>query len=160
MPRPSDKPHARIYRRWMDLPAWYTLRNASKALLAELLTRYRPMEPNRFELSQRTVARVAGCARNTAALVLEELEDRGWIASVRVGTGTRGPRASRSPVYMLTAYPSPEGDLATKAFLRWRPDPVQRLKKRPSTAQIRAFDGSLQCQGDMPKFEPLIDATH
>lgn len=143
MPYPSDKPHARIYRQWMDLPAWTTLTPLAQALITNLITRYRPHEPNQFELSDRTVTKLVRCARNSARKALGDLEDRGWLRVVRVGR-MHGPKAKRASVYALTAFAVQPGEPATKDFLRWKPHPIQRLKPRPSTAHIRAANGSLQ----------------
>lgn len=143
MPRPHDQPHARIYRHWMDLPAWTTLTPVAQALIVNLLTRYRPQEPNRFQVSDRTATELVRCSRNTASKALAELEDRGWLRVARVGRMS-GPKAKRASVYSVTAFPADIGEAATKDFLRWRPDPIQRLKPKPSTAHIRAANGSLQ----------------
>lgn len=150
MPRPTDKPHARIYRSWMDLPAWTTLSPPAQSLIVNLLTRYRPHEPNAFEISDRTATEMVRCARNTASKALAELVDRGWLKVRRIGR-MRGPKAKRASVYALTACPEDHVMPATKDFLRWQPDPVQRLKAKPSTAHIRAANGSLQPpKGDTP----------
>jgi hypothetical protein len=119
MPRPTDKPHARIYRAWMDLPSWTTLSPVAQALIVNLLTRYRPMEPNALEISDRSVTTMVNCARNTARKALADLVDRGWLSVVRVGR-IRGPKARRASVYALTAFP------------------------KPPTGDIRAVNGSLQ----------------
>jgi hypothetical protein len=143
MPRLSDPPHARIYQSWLDLPAWRTLSPHAKCLLTELLARYRPKEPNQFEISDRVASRLIGCARNTARKALEELEDRGWIAVLHVGRIT-GPRTARASVYALTCYAISASEPALKTYLGWQPHPVQRLKTGPSTAHIRPLNGSLQ----------------
>lgn len=148
MPHPKDKPHARIYRSWLDLPAWTTLSAHARCLLVELLARYRPMEPNGFEISDRTASQLVDCARNTGAKALAELEDRGWIKVVRVGR-LFGPKAKRASVYELTYYTSSQGDAPTKEFLRWQPHPIQRLKNKPSTAHVKAVNGSIQVTSDL-----------
>jgi hypothetical protein len=143
MPYPRDKPHARIYRNFMDLPAWTTLNSHATRLLIELLGRYRPQEPNQFEISDRTASKLIGCARNTARKALEQLEDRGWIKVISIGK-IKGPRAARASVYALTHYPLSVCEPALKSYLKWKPEPIQRLKTKPSTDHFRAFNGSLQ----------------
>lgn len=143
MPRPTDKPHARIYRAWMDLPAWTTLTPVAQALFVNVLTRYRPMEPNRFEISDRTATTLVNCARATASKALADLVDRGWLRVIRVGR-LQGPKARRASVYALTAFPEDSASQARKDFLRWQPHPIQGLKPKPSTAHFRAANGSLQ----------------
>jgi hypothetical protein len=103
----------------------------------EVLTRYRPREPNQFEISDRTACALIGCSRHTARIALEDLEDRGWIVVVHVGRIT-GPRKARASVYALTWYPISAGEPALKSFLNWQPHPVQQLKSGPSTAHFSA----------------------
>lgn len=146
MAHPKDKPHARIYRDWMDLPSWRTLSPEAVKLLVEMLASYRPHEPNRFQISGRLAADTIKCSRATAAKALEELEDRGWIKVEAFGRIT-GPRPNRAACYSLTRYPTSDGRPASKAFLRWQPARVQRLKSTPATVQIRPVNGSLQCHG-------------
>lgn len=159
MPYPRDQPHGRFYRTWLDLPAWTTLTPVAQALIVTLITRYHPNEPNRFELSDRTVTTVVRCARNTARKALADLEDRGWITVVRVGK-IRGPKAKRASVYALTTRPIDESIRAPKGFLRWRPDPIQRLKPKPSTAHIRAVNGSLQSHASDNPAPDFSETTH
>lgn len=147
MPYPKDRPHARIYRHWMDLPAWTTLTAVAQSLIVNLMTRYRPHEPNQFEISDRTATTLVRCSRNTASKALAELEDRGWVRVVRVGR-MRGPKAKRASIYTLTAFAEEPSTPATKDFLHWRPAAIQRLKGKPSTAHIRAVNGSLQAPQD------------
>ena len=143
MPHPRDRSHARIYKHWLELPAWQTLTCQARALIVELLARYLPESPNHFELSDRTVAGLLSCARPTAAQALRDLEDRGWISVVRVGR-IYGPKARRASVYALTYYPAEPGEPASKAFLNWKPGPDQQHKSEPSTVNIRAVNGSFQ----------------
>jgi hypothetical protein len=143
MPRLTDKPHARIYFAWMELPAWTTLRPEAQALLVNVMTRYRPLDTNAFEISDRTATMLVNCARNTAAKALEELVDREWFRVIRVGR-IRGPKALRATIYALTMYPLDDAEPAPMGFLRWQPHPIQGLKLKPSTAQIRAVNGSFQ----------------
>jgi hypothetical protein len=147
MPYPKDQPHARIYRQWMDLPAWTTLTAVAQSLIVNLMTRYRPHEPNQFEISDRTATTLVRCSRNTASKALVELEDRGWLRVIRVGR-MRGPKAKRASIYTLTAFAGEPAKPATKDFLHWRPAAIQRLNGKPSTAQIRAVNGSLQVLPD------------
>jgi hypothetical protein len=159
MPYPRDKSHARIYREWMDLPAWTTLNPCATRLLIELMTRYRPHEPNQFEISDRTASKLVGSARNTARKALEQLEDRGWLKVISIGKMT-GQKSARASVYALTLYPMSTCEPALKSFLKWKPHSIQRLKIKPSTDQIRAFNGSLQ-RLEAPIFETLTsDLTH
>jgi hypothetical protein len=127
----------------MHLPSWTTLSAPSTLLLTELLARYRPHDMNAFELSDRTAAQLGRCARNTARKALEQLEDRGWLVVVKVGC-MFGPKSRRAAVYALTAYRLDDGRPASRAFLRWKPQPVQRLILKPSTDQVHAVNSAIQ----------------
>jgi DNA-binding transcriptional MocR family regulator len=159
MPYPRDKPHARIYRHWLDLPSWTTLTAVAQSLIVNLMASYRPQEPNRFEISDRAATALVRCSRNTAAKAMAELEDRGWLRVIRVGR-MRGPKAKRASVYVLTAFPEDISNPATKDFLRWQPQPIQRLKERPSTAQIRAVNGSHQAVSEERPRRSTATARH
>jgi hypothetical protein len=159
MPRATDKPHARIYRSWLDLPAWKTLGSDARALIVDLFARYRPMEANAFEISDRTVTTLVNCSRRTGSKALSDLVDRGWLSVVRVGR-IRGPKAKRASVYALTWYPLDAASSATKDFLRWQPDPIQGLKVKPSTAHFGAVNGSLQSPYSDVPHRATSETTH
>jgi hypothetical protein len=159
MARVRDAPHARIYSAWMELPAWRTLSPYARSLLVELFARYRPLEPNRFELSDRTAAFLANCGRQTAARALIELEKRGWIEVARVGKLT-GPKAKRASWYSLTYFERLPGEPGSRAFLTWRPDGSERPKSGPATADFRAVNGSLQSLPRSLEDRPAWSTSH
>lgn len=143
-----DEPHGRIYVAWMLLPAWRKISCPSRALLVELVTRYRPTMENLFALSDRHVAEMLNCSRPTAAKTLAELEECGWIEVERVG-GITGERAKRASAYSLTTHARIIGESPTKAFIKWRPC--------ISTAKNVPINGHYSSQ-QRPKLEPLIDS--
>jgi hypothetical protein len=115
-----DRPHARIYFQWVELPAWREASLAARALLVEMLARYRPGENGRLEWSVRRVAEVLGVSKSTASAVLIELETIGWIEVTRAGGFLKKGRAS---LYALAMYANDvTGEPPTRAFERWRPD--------------------------------------
>lgn len=121
MRRTRDRPHARVYHYWLNLPAWATMSVHAKCLLIELLARYRPDEPNSFPLPNAEAARWLACAPNTAARAIAELTERGWIVIERRGT-MRGSRSARCRVVSLAAYPSDTRVACMDDVLRWRAD--------------------------------------
>lgn len=145
--RYSDLPHARFYCAWADLPAWRVLRPEAKALLLEMLVRYRPGQ-NFLTISDRMAAEWVGCARPTIANAFVDLEERGWIKVQRVGR-TDGPKARRASAYSLTQYPDDWGNPATKDFERWLAPP-ERLKRTPATAKKQASNSKIL--GQMSEF--------
>ncbi|MBV1701715.1 MAG: helix-turn-helix domain-containing protein [Hyphomicrobiales bacterium] len=142
-----DKPHGRIYATWMQLPAWREMSCFSRALLVELVTKYRPTTENLFALSDRQVADMLNCSRPTAAKTLTELEDRGWIEVERVGKMT-GERAKRSSAYSLTTHARIIGESPLKTFERWRP-------YKPTAKNVTNNGQYLSQQ--RPKIEPFHD---
>jgi hypothetical protein len=115
----SDKAHARIYSAWLDLPAWQALTPYAKALLIELLARYRPMDGNHFPLSGRKAAELLNCSRNAASAAIGLLEETGWVRVEKVGTGLTGRRCSRTSHYRLTMFPSNDWTAPTRDFEKW-----------------------------------------
>jgi hypothetical protein len=123
-----DRPHARIYSAWMELPAWREASIAARCLLVEMLTRYRPGKNGRLEWSVRRVAEVLGVSKSTASTALIELETIGWIEVTRAGNFSR---KGRSSLYALTMYVNDvTGEPATEAFERWRLDGSRPLGTR------------------------------
>lgn len=123
-----DRPHARIYSAWVELPAWREASLAARCLLVEMLARYRPGENGRLEWSVRRVAEVLGVSKTTASAVLVELETIGWIVVMRTGSFSGKSRAS---LYALAMYINDvTGEPAARAFERWRPDGSRPLGSR------------------------------
>jgi hypothetical protein len=131
MPRATkyhDRPHARIYFAWLELPAWRELSLAARGLLTEMLARYRPGDNGRLEWPVRRVAGVLRVSKSTAATALNELETTGWIEVTRVGNFSR---KGRSSLYALATYANEvTGEPATHAYERWRPDGSRPLGSR------------------------------
>lgn len=115
----SDMSHARIYAAWLDLPAWQALTPYAKALLIELLARYRPMNGNHLPLSGRRAADFLNCSRNAASSAINLLEETGWIRVEQVGTGLSGRRCNRATHYRLTMFPGDDWTAPTRDFERW-----------------------------------------
>jgi hypothetical protein len=123
-----DRPHARIYSAWVELPAWREASIAARCLLVEMLARYRPGENGRIEWSVRRVAEVLGVSKSTASTALIELETTGWIEVTRAGSFSRKGRAS---LYALAMFNNDvTGEPATRTFERWRPDGSRPLGSR------------------------------
>src|SRR4051794_2389270 len=109
MPAPirrADRPHARVYADWLDLPAFRALSSPAVNLLVHILARHRPGENGRLNWSVRRAADALKASKTTAARALDELEQHGWLACTAVGRfGCR----SRSSRYRLTMFPDCEG---------------------------------------------------
>ena len=138
-----DRPHARIYSAWLELPAWRAASIAARNLIVEMLARYRPGENGKLEWSVRRVAEVLGVSKSTASAALIELETIGWIGVMRAGSFSRKGRAS---LYALAMYNNDvTGEPATRTFERWRPDGSRPLGSRCRVStQMRKVRSELQ----------------
>lgn len=93
--------HARVYSRWLELPTWQALSPEARALLVEILARYRPGENGRLAWPVRRAGEVLGVSKSTAARALTELERNGWLAVAR--NAAFGGRA-RPALYALAMF--------------------------------------------------------
>jgi hypothetical protein len=109
-----DRPHARIYSDWVELPSWQGLSNVAKVLLVEMLTRYRPKTNGRLAWPVSKVRDVVGVSKSTASRALTELEKWGWITCEKV---SRFGGAARPSLYALTCYDNElTGEPASHAY--------------------------------------------
>lgn len=115
-----DRPHARVYADWRDLPAWRTLTLVARAVLVEVMLDYRPGMNGRLEWSCRKAAAAVGVSKATAARALTELELKGWLRVERVAGFAR--RTSPS-LYSLTMFKDDlNHDPPSRAFEIWTPN--------------------------------------
>jgi hypothetical protein len=138
-----DRAHARIYSRWVELPAWREASLAARCLLVEMLARYRPGNIGTLEWSVRRVADILRVSKSTASAVLTELETIGWIEVTRAGSFSRRCVASR---YALAMFANDvTGEPATNAFEHWRPDGPRPMATRSRVSkQVRSVRSEVQ----------------
>ncbi|PCI42902.1 MAG: hypothetical protein COB49_13050 [Alphaproteobacteria bacterium] len=115
-----DRPHARVYEEWLQLPAWRHTSVYAHELLVRTLASYRQRNGNNFEWSARKAAIAIGCSRPKAAEAIKELVTCGWFKVERTGR-TTGPRATRAGVYSLTMYGTEASATPTKDYEKWKP---------------------------------------
>lgn len=124
-----DRPHARVYAHWRNLPAWALLSLVARSLLVEILMEYRPGANGRLAWSCRKAARSICVSKDRAARALIELEMKGWLTVERVANfGRRNLPAE----YALTMYANDvTGAPASFAFEAWAPtgSPLQSLAR-------------------------------
>jgi len=142
-----NMPHGRIFAHWMPLPAWRQLTCPERALLVELITRYRPTMENLFSLSDRQIAAMLNCSRSTAAKAIARLEECGWVEVERIGK-MRGTRDKRASAYSLTTAPRVIGEPEKFTFIKWRP---------PSSTAKNMTANGLNCDHQRPKIEPIYN---
>lgn len=133
----GDSQHIRIY--WYELksPAYRALSIGARALLVELKALYNGRNNGALFLSVREAAGRLGCSKSFAADRFQELHDKGFIRprerghfQVKCLVGQ-----ARATSWVLTAYAHGEA-LATKEFMRWRPDEIQK-PVRPGGRTVR-----------------------
>jgi hypothetical protein len=146
-----------LYCYLLDSRAWHQLSLAARSAYIELARPYNGANNGRLALSARRLARQMPCSKDTAAKVLRELEDVGFIEATKIGCFTRKEEERRASEYRLTCFRcDATGDLPTRKFdpnVRW--DPSERptksdgsvspnwkveVKKRPTVRPNRAKD--------------------
>lgn len=96
--------HARIYRCWLEEPAWRELRGQATKLLVHFLARHRPQMVG-FTFTDADASTVLSCHPDTARKALLELDRMRFIRIDR-GGGLTGPRANRARYIRLLTYPA------------------------------------------------------
>ena len=137
----KDRPHARIYQHWVDLPAWKAMRREAQLLLVYMMVEFRPAMNSRLEWSLTRVQQVLRCSRSIASESLTDLEKNGWIKVCRTGrfSGSRKPS-----LYRLTMFGSEVEALPkTEEFLRMTPPPRPGRRKN-LTSSNRTLPKSLE----------------
>jgi DNA-binding HxlR family transcriptional regulator len=97
--------------------AWRALSLPGRCALIELLRVYNGANNGELVMGVRTLAERLSCSKATAARVLNELEEKGFIGVQKVGVYGR-PNATE---YHLTMHRNDvDFALPSKAFMRWR----------------------------------------
>ncbi len=111
---------ARLSQRDMRGPAFRTLCAFSKVAIFELDLHYWESDrSNPIEIPQRWLAELLGCSAKTAARVITELDDHGFLEIERHGK-MKGPVRARAAVYRLTWQADNEGQKATFNNRDWQ----------------------------------------
>jgi hypothetical protein len=114
----SDAAHARIYQRWIGLPAWRHLSGNAAKLIVAMLTDYRPGTNGKLAWSDKRAGDAIGMSETSGRRALEELEVKGWIAIQRMGK----MRRDAPTAYALSMHPNDEtAEQPTMAFEHWMP---------------------------------------
>jgi hypothetical protein len=116
--------HVRLYDWLLNSPAYLSLSPAARAVHVEIVRLYNGSNNGCLALSVRTAASRCRIARNTAARVFVELQDRGFIECVTPGAFSLKKRHAAE--WRLTHLPCDvSGRLSEKPFMRWRPTEKQ-----------------------------------
>jgi Helix-turn-helix domain len=113
----NGPPFVQLFKYMLKSPAWLSLATPAKAAYVQLAQRYDGVNNGMIALSVRTLAQELNCSRATAARALIELEDTGFIETVKLGTFAR--RNRRASEYRLTTFRCDvTGELPTKRFMQ------------------------------------------
>jgi hypothetical protein len=127
-----DAKHVRLYDYMLKSPAYLSLGSPARAVLIEIARVYDGMNNGRLGMSVRTLAERCRIARGTAMEALKELQDRGFIECVQVGSFTRKVRHASE--WRLTWQTCDVSETPPdKPFMRWRPETQNTGPKYPAT---------------------------
>jgi hypothetical protein len=132
-----DAAHVRLYRWFLDSPAYLSLSCPARAVLIEIARVYDGMNNGRLGLSVRTLARRCRLAPATVCRALDELKKRGFIECVTKGAFSRKVRHASE--WRLTWRPCDvTGAPAAKTFMSWGREKQNTVLKYTPTVPIRA----------------------
>ena len=120
----TPKRYVMMYHWIMETPAWKSLDGNARAIYLEMARRYAgPGSTNgKIAYSARQAAENLHISKDTANRALNALQDRGFIVVVTKGAFSRkNPHATE---WRLTEFDCDvTGNLATKDFAQWSPEP-------------------------------------
>jgi DNA-binding MarR family transcriptional regulator len=117
--RSTTERHIRLPHYLLRSQAWLHLSLAGRALFVEALAEYNGSNNGSIALSVRAIAERLRVGKSTVSRALLELEEKGFIETVRMGSFTRKNR--RASEYLLTLHRSDTGrhQSASKRFMQW-----------------------------------------
>lgn len=134
--------HLRLYTWLMDSAAWVDLSAPARAVYILLKAQYKGMNNGRLILSIRQVSDALHISKTTAAKVFKELIDHGFIEIVIRGS-FGGRKDGRATEWRLTEHKCDvSGELASKAFLRWRPGSISTVRPEVRIVPPRGLTGT------------------
>ena len=126
--------HVRLHHWLMRSAAWQSLKCEARALLVALYEIYNGSNNGALFLSVREAARRINTSKSTAAGAFQALTDRGFIRPNVRGAFTLKQRHATS--WVLTEFEH-AGQLATKDFMRWKPEVKNHNAVRPRGQMVR-----------------------
>ncbi len=126
----STSPFVMLHWHLLDSRGWHELSLHARGAYLELCRLYNGENNGRLGLSARRLASLVPCDKATASRALRELEDAGFIQTMRLGAFARKDRLASE--YRLTNFTCDvTGDLPTRSW--------NRLPWRPSEGQSRSY---------------------
>jgi len=108
-----------LHHYMLNSDAWRSLKPYHRALYVELAMRFNGLNNGEIAFSVRQAARQIHTAKDTASKAFRELAAKGFIKINQPGSFDWKLR--HATTWILTEHPLGE-DLATKEFMKWRPE--------------------------------------
>lgn len=122
-------PFVQLHLFMLDSLAWLQLTVYARSAYVELARRYNGSNNGSIGFSSRTLAERLRCSKDTAAKALRELEDAGFIDTVRFGTFVQKNR--KASEYRLNAFRCDlSGHPPSKKFMAFQAVPRSGIRDR------------------------------
>jgi hypothetical protein len=109
----TGPPFVQLFKYMLRSPAWLSLSTVARAAYVQLALRYDGVNNGMIALSVRVLAEELGCGKDTASRALIELEDAGFIETLKIGSFS----SRMASEYRLTTFRcDATGELPTKKF--------------------------------------------
>jgi hypothetical protein len=131
-----DAPHVRLYRWLLDSPAYLSLSCPARAVLVEIARVYDGMNNGRLGASVRNLAQRCHLAPATVCRALTELQERGFIECVTLGSFHRKVRHASE--WRLTWWPCDVRCAGCETFMSWGREKQNTVLKYSPTVPIHA----------------------
>lgn len=139
----------------LESPAWVGLSPPARAAVLELLRLYNGRNNGRIALSALGLSRRMPVSRATAARLLEELTERGFLAPLRKGGFNAKSGSRRATEWRLTWLRCDETSvLPTKEFMRWGTSQNQKSVSRGDNAGFTSRQQVGESETMLPKDDP------
>jgi hypothetical protein len=124
--------------------AWRSLSLPARCTLIELLRIYNGTNNGQLGMAVRYLAERLNCSKDTASRALNELEEKGFIRTQKVGVFGR-PMGSEYNVTMRRN--DVNSDPPSNEFMRWKPDPSPTTRTVPVSAPVRPQGPTVRPRG-------------
>ena len=158
-------PFVRLFKYMLDSPAWHSLSVFARAAFIELNRVYYGTNNGQLAMSARFLAGCLRSSKDTAARALNELEEKGFIATMKVGSYKRKDR--RASEYRLTMFRCDVSNHpASNDFRYWQG--ISRSAHKDRTVRSRGHakeychsqSGQKDCDVQKTKNDGPMSGTH
>lgn len=113
-----ELPHVLIRQSLMQTAAWRSLDPVARAVYIDIAAKYDGSNNGKIAYAVRQGGEALNASKNTVALALERLQERGFISPVVKGAFSR--KSHHATEWRLTEFPCDVTKaIASKEFMRW-----------------------------------------